>query len=129
MGAQVALSAINKFILYGFLAPTSIQTAEVLCRTAEAASKCCFERIDRSIDEQVYLQICTTLLHCIICPAGKLLSDNAVWLCVKTCFDISISRSLSDIVCRFAEDVLMQMVLSIFSNVRLFRAPALPLAH
>ena len=89
----------------------------LLCRTAEAASQCCFERIDRSIDEQVYLQICTTLLHCIICPAGKQLTDSAVWLCVKTCFDISISESLSDIVCRFAEDVLMQMVLSVFSHV------------
>ena len=79
---------------------------------------CRFERIDRAIDEQVYLQICTTILHCIICPAGKQLSDSAVWLCVKTCFDISISDSLSDIVCRFAEDVLMQMVLSVFSHVR-----------
>jgi len=69
-----------------------------------------FERIDRSIDEQVYLQICTTLLHCIICPAGKLLSDSAVWLCVKTCYEISILEELSPIVCRFAEDVLMQMV-------------------
>ena len=113
----MALSAINKFILYGFLAPDSAQTGEVLCRTAEAASLVRFERIDRSIDEQVYLQICTTLLHCIICPAGKLLSDSAVWLCVKTCYEISISETLSPIVCRFAEDVLMQMVLSVFSHV------------
>lgn len=114
---QVALSAINKFILYGFLALDAVQTAEVLNRTAAAASLVRFERIDRSIDEQVYLQICTTLLHCIICPAGKLLSDSAVWLCVKTCYEISILDELSPIVCRFAEDVLMQMVLSVFSNV------------
>jgi hypothetical protein len=94
-----------------------VQTGEVLNRTAAAASLVRFERIDRSIDEQVYLQICTTLLHCIICPAGKLLNDSAVWLCVKTCYDISISDTLSPIVCRFAEDVLMQMVLCVFSHV------------
>ena len=89
----------------------------MLNRTAAAASLVRFERIDRSIDEQVYLQMCTTLLHCIICPAGKLLNDSAVWLCVKTCYDISTTDSLSDIVCRHAEDVLMQMVLSVFKNV------------
>ena len=86
----------------GFLAPDAVQTGEVLNRTAAAASLVRFERIDRSIDEQVYLQICTTLLHCIICPAGKLLNDSAVWLCVKTCYDISISDTLSPIVCRFS---------------------------
>ena len=115
---HVALSAVNKFILYGFLSPSSVhRTSEVLCRTVEAVSQCRFESIDRTVDEQVYLQICTTLLHCIICPAGKLLSDSAVWLCVKTCYEISISETLSPIVCRFAEDVLMQMVLSVFSHV------------
>ena len=67
---HVGLSAVNKFILYGFLAPDVVQSAQVLNRTAAAASLVRFERIDRSIDEQVYLQICTTLLHCIICPAG-----------------------------------------------------------
>ena len=42
---------------------------------------------------------------------------GAVWLCIKTCYDISKTEVLSDIVCRHAEDVLMQMVLSVFKNV------------
>ena len=109
---------MNKFILYGFLSPSSVhRTSEVLCRTVEAVSQCRFESIDRTVDEQVYLQVCTVLLHCIICEGGGLMTDGAVWLCVKTCYDISTTDSLSDIVCRHAEDVLMQMVLSVFKNV------------
>jgi brefeldin A-resistance guanine nucleotide exchange factor 1 len=113
----VALSAVNKFILYGFLSPDSVQTPEVLCLTAEAVSQCRFQSIDKTVDEQVYLQVCTVLLHCIICSGGALLTDGAVWLCIKTCYDISKTEVLSDIVCRHAEDVLMQMVLSVFKNV------------
>jgi brefeldin A-resistance guanine nucleotide exchange factor 1 len=114
---HVALSAVNKFILYGFLPPRSPQTADVLCRTVEAVSQCRFESIEKTGDEQVYLQVCTVLLHCIICPGGSRLTDGAVWLCIKTCHDISTHRSLSDIVRRHAEDVLMQMVLTVFSTV------------
>jgi brefeldin A-resistance guanine nucleotide exchange factor 1 len=114
---HVALSAVNKFILYGFLSPDSVQTPEVLCRTVEAVSQCRFQSIDKTVDEQVYLQVCTVLLHCIICSGGGLLTDGAVWLCIKTCYDISKTEVLSDIVCRHAEDVLMQMVLSVFKNV------------
>ena len=113
----MALSAVNKFILYGFLSPDSVQTPEVLCLTAEAVSQCRFQSIDKTVDEQVYLQVCTVLLHCIICSGGSLLTDGAVWLCIKTCYDISKTEVLSDIVCRHAEDVLMQMVLSVFKNV------------
>merc|ERR1711969_14536 len=93
---HVALSAVNKFILYGFLSPSSVhRTSEVLCRTVEAVSQCRFESIDRTVDEQVYLQVCTVLLHCIICEGGGLMTDGAVWLCVKTCYDISTTDSLS----------------------------------
>ena len=80
---------MNKFILYGFLSPDSVQTPEVLCRTVEAVSQCRFQSIDKTVDEQVYLQVCTVLLHCIICSGGGLLTDGAVWLCIKTCYDIS----------------------------------------
>ena len=61
-----------------------MQTPEVLCRTVEAVSQCRFQSIDKTVDEQVYLQVCTVLLHCIICSGGGLLTDGAVWLCIKT---------------------------------------------
>ena len=114
---HVALSAVNKFILYGFLTEESGQTMEVLCRTVLAVSNCRFESIDKTWDEQVYLQVCTVLLHCIICPGGVLLTDGGIWLCIKTCYEISRTESLSDIVCRHAEDVLMQMVLTVCSSI------------
>eukprot|EP01051_Picozoa_sp_SAG22_P007571 SAG22_NODE_537_length_9361_cov_53.700821_8_plen_484_part_00 len=114
---HVALSAVNKFILYGFLTQDGSQTMEVICRTVLAVSQCRFESIDKTWDEQVYLQVCTVLLHAIISPGGVLLTDGGVWLCIKTCYEISKTESLSDIVCRHAEDVLMQMVLTVCSNV------------
>jgi len=45
---QVALSSIGKFLLYGFIRPTSPNASEAMNRIAEGVTNCRFEATDRS---------------------------------------------------------------------------------
>ena len=46
--SQVALSSIGKFLLYGFIRPTSPNAAEAMNRISEGVTNCRFEATDKS---------------------------------------------------------------------------------
>ncbi|KAA0168458.1 hypothetical protein FNF31_00340 [Cafeteria roenbergensis] len=112
-----ALASVNKFLLYGFLRPEAPRAREAIVAVARAATRCKFESSSVREDETTLIQILEILRNCIRCPAGPLLTDEAVWDMCGSAFRISRFENASHLLHRSAESTLAHLVLTIFTRV------------
>jgi len=68
--------------------------------------------------EVVSMKILEILLECLRCSAGEFLTDQAVTDMVTECFHVRSQQHSSKLLRRYAENVLMQMVLVLFARIR-----------
>ena len=101
-----ALASVNKFLLYGFLRPEAPRAREAIVAVARAATRCKFESSSVREDETTLIQILEILRNCIRCPAGPLLTDEAVWDMCGSAFRISRFENASHLLHRSAESTL-----------------------
>jgi brefeldin A-resistance guanine nucleotide exchange factor 1 len=112
----VALSAVNKFIKYGFIQEDSPNASLAMRNIADAVTRCRFEATDPDTDEVVLMKIQRVLLALLESPQGHLLSDQIINDMIQTCFKMSIQTRLSVLLRKSAEMTLIEMVRRIFTN-------------
>jgi brefeldin A-resistance guanine nucleotide exchange factor 1 len=91
----VALSAVYKFLQYGFVTLDSNGVARAIEDIGAAVTNCRFEGTDPETDEVVLIKILKVLSKCIQVDAGAVMSDQLVYDMVQTCFKMSIQMHLS----------------------------------
>ena len=111
-----ALSSLSKFLNYGFIHMGSPRAAQSVNRICRIVTRCRFERTDHSGDEVVLVRILQVLLDCLRGPAGTLLSDQNVWDMVRSCYEIGRQPKISELLKRTAEQILMQIILTLFAR-------------
>lgn len=84
--AGVALAALNKFLLYGFLSDGAPRAGAAVNRIVAAATQCRFEPTSAAEDELVLLRLIELLGNALRCGAGRALSDDSVWDAVQCAF-------------------------------------------
>lgn len=112
----VALSSLNKLLLYGSLSAESPRGAEAVNSTVEAVCNCRFEATHHYGDEVVLLQILEALLSLLRCPVGEKLTEENAWNLVKVCYHMSVDPALSELLRASAANHLSHVVLTVFSR-------------
>lgn len=113
----VAVSSLNKFLLYELLTAESPRAKEAINRIASAVSRCRFEETHRDTDEMVLMKLLELLEYCLRCNAGPLICDANVWQMVQTCYRISQQPRSSIHLCHTAENTLAHLVLTVFNRI------------
>lgn len=109
----VALSSIHKFLLYGFLSPTSAYT---LNKIVNGVVQCIIENNSNS-DEVVLMKLLHVFIECLRAPASIYLTDASVWSIAKRSFDIFERDRVSELLKKTAQNTLLQIFLIVFVRV------------
>ena len=109
----VALSSIHKFLLYGFLSPTSAYT---LNKIVNGVVQCIIESSSNS-DEVVLMKLLHVFIECLRTPASIYLTDASVWSIAKRCFDVFERERVSELLKKTAQNTLLQIFLIVFVRV------------
>lgn len=117
---NVTLTSVHKFLLYCLIDDQSINCTKALHDILYAMSNAKFDQHSRSDSELIHIRLMEVFLETMRCPAGYLLSDANVCLCVQKCFELrkyhSIS-SVSTLMVRYTENVLIQMMMLVFGKL------------
>eukprot|EP00742_Colponemidia_sp_Colp-10_P009616 GILJ01010503.1.p1 GENE.GILJ01010503.1~~GILJ01010503.1.p1 ORF type:complete len:1514 (+),score=239.29 GILJ01010503.1:28-4569(+) len=116
----VALSSIHKFLLYGFIHPSVLRVSEAINGVASAVANCKFEASSSSADEVVLMKMLNVILDSLRCTSGHYLNDENLWNLIQTCFRISRHHKTSELLHKTAENIFMQMILTIFTRLSTF---------
>lgn len=117
----LALASINKFLLYGLVDPESDGVSVAIENIADAITHTRFVGTDPASDEVVLMKILHVLQTLLLCPAGALLTDEAVCEIMQSCFRICFEMRLSELLRKSAEHTLMNMVQLLFSRLPQFK--------
>jgi golgi-specific brefeldin A-resistance guanine nucleotide exchange factor 1 len=109
----VALSSIHKFLLYGFLSPTSAYT---LNKIVNSVVQCIINSFS-SNDEVVLMKLLHVFLECLRTQASVYLTDASVWSIAKRCFDIFERDRVTELLKKTAQNTLLQIFLIVFGRV------------
>ena len=118
--AGVALAALNKFLLYGFLSARAPRASEAVNCIVRAATQCRFEPTSAAEDELVLLRLLELLGNALRCGAGADLTDDSVWDAVQCAFLISRIDRGSHLLRRSGENTLEAIVTHVFSRAHEF---------
>nr|CAD7403113.1 unnamed protein product [Timema poppensis] len=125
---SLALAAINKFLSYGLVDPTSKSVATTVENIADAVTHARFVGTDQASDGVVLLKILQVLRTLILSPEGSMLTNESVCEIMLSCFRICFETRLSELLRRAAEHYLKDMVQLLFSRLPQFqedlRAPS-----
>ena len=66
----------------------------------------------------VHMKILEVLLECMRCSAGDQLSNEDICGMITECFNVRCRKGVSKLLMKYAENVLVQMVLVVFSRLR-----------
>jgi len=110
----VALSSIHKFLLYGFVGPTSGYT---LNKIVNSVVQCSFPKFYTSNDEVVLMKLLHVFLECLRTPASVYLTDSSVWSMLKRCFDVIEKERVSELLKKTTQNTLLQMFLIVFGRI------------
>ena len=113
----MSLSAVNKFLLYGFVHPQAPRSREAVNKIAEAATQCRFESSSATDDEATLMKLLELLVNCLRSAAGSLLTDERVWQVTVCCFRIANIDRASYLLQKNAESTLTHVVLTVFSRI------------
>ena len=112
-----ALHSLHKFLLYDLILSSSPSVSRALCAVVDAVTHCNFDARDREDAEVVSMKIIEILMECLRCDAGWRLSEQSVVDMVDHCLRVRGRRTASKLLRRYAENVLMQMVLILFARI------------
>ncbi|RYG52977.1 hypothetical protein EON66_09240, partial [archaeon] len=113
----IALSSLNKFLLYGFICPEAPRAQEAMNRIVLAATRCRFESIDKHDDETALMRLLELLSQCVRSSAGVLLTDDSVWLAMQCCNTMADAEKSSFLLRSTANATLSHIVLHMFSRL------------
>ncbi|KAL7994551.1 putative Sec7 domain, mon2, dimerization and cyclophilin-binding domain, Sec7 domain superfamily [Plasmopara halstedii] len=112
-----AISAINKFLLYGLITSESLRADVAINRIAVCVSRCRFEETYRADDEAVLMKLLELVEYCIRCDAGHLISDENLWKMLQLCYSIRCQPRSSMHLSRSADNTLSHLVLTVFDRI------------
>ena len=85
---SAALSALSKFLLYGFFSSSFPRAQEAMGLIAGCISHCIFEETDWESDELILMKLLELSTLCYRCDASSLLNVGAAWDIYSTCISI-----------------------------------------
>ncbi|OWZ22496.1 hypothetical protein PHMEG_0002780 [Phytophthora megakarya] len=112
-----AISAINKFLLYGLITCESLRADVAINRIAVCVSRCRFEETHRADDEAVLMKLLELVEYCVRCDAGHLISGENLWKMLQLCYSIRCQPRSSMHLCRSADNTLSHLVLTVFDRI------------
>ncbi|KAF1780031.1 Guanine nucleotide exchange factor, N-terminal [Phytophthora cactorum] len=112
-----AISAINKFLLYGLITCESLRADVAINRIAVCISRCRFEETHRADDEAVLMKLLELVEYCVRCDAGHLISGDNLWKMLQLCYSIRCQPRSSMHLCRSADNTLSHLVLTVFDRI------------
>ncbi|KAJ1638855.1 guanine nucleotide exchange factor in Golgi transport N-terminal-domain-containing protein [Pavlovales sp. CCMP2436] len=115
--ADVALTSVHKFLLYGLISSTSINASEAVNLIVATLT-----RLDerRFWSELATMRVLETLLATLRSPAGHLLTNRSVWEFWCTAQQLSLpARGHSALLMRSAETSLVALVLTVYARLPL----------
>ncbi|GMF50004.1 unnamed protein product [Phytophthora fragariaefolia] len=112
-----ALSAINKFLLYGLITCESLRADVAVNRIAVCVSRCRFEETHRADDEAVLMKLLELVEYSVRCDAGHLISGDNLWKMLQLCYSIRCQPRSSMHLCRAADNTLSHLVLTVFDRI------------
>ncbi|KAG7388423.1 G-box binding factor [Phytophthora boehmeriae] len=112
-----AISAVNKFLLYGLITAESLRADVAINRIAVCVSRCRFEETHRADDEAVLMKLLELVEYCVRCDAGHLISGENLWKMLQLCYSIRCQPRSSMHLCRSAENTLSHLVLTVFDRI------------
>ncbi|GAB5373511.1 hypothetical protein AAMO2058_001758400, partial [Amorphochlora amoebiformis] len=107
---DAALQAVHKFLLYGHVTVHSFNAAPAMSNIAHSVAQCQFDATSAGEAEVVYMKSLEVLVECLRCPAGPLLTDDAVCAMVTQSFAVRSRPNISKLLRRHADNSLLQMV-------------------
>lgn len=113
----IALQSVHKFLMYGHIHQDSPHVAEAVSSIVHYATHCQWDGGRKEESEVVHMKILEVLLECLRCDAGDLLTNEAVCSMITECFSVRSRSGVSKLLRKYAENMLMQMVLVIFSRL------------
>ncbi|TDH72476.1 hypothetical protein CCR75_001268 [Bremia lactucae] len=112
-----AISAVNKFLLYGLITSESLRADVAINRIAVCVSRCRFEETHRADDEAVLMKLLELVEYCVRCDAGHLISGDNLWKMLQLCYSIRCQPRSSMHLARSAENTLSHLVLTVFDRI------------
>ncbi|KAI9916957.1 hypothetical protein PsorP6_018197 [Peronosclerospora sorghi] len=112
-----AISAINKFLLYGLITRESLRADVAINRIAVCVSRCRFEETRRADDEAVLMKLLELVEYSVRCDAGHLISGENLWKMVQLCYSLRCQPKSSMHLQRSAENTLSHLVLTVFDRI------------
>ena len=114
---DTALQAVHKFLVYGHVRAHSLNAAQAVSEIALVVAQCRFDATSEEEAEVVYMKSLEVLCECLRCPAGELLTDDAVCAMLTQCYAVRSRPGISKLLRRHADNTLLQMVLVIFARL------------
>ncbi|CAH0515109.1 unnamed protein product [Peronospora belbahrii] len=112
-----AISAINKFLLYGLITCESLRADVAINRIALCVYRCRFEETHRADDEAVLMKLLELVEYAVRCEAGYLISGENLWKMIQLCYSIRSQPRSSMHLCRSADNTLSHLVLTVFDRI------------
>ncbi|XP_055916324.1 Golgi-specific brefeldin A-resistance guanine nucleotide exchange factor 1 [Eupeodes corollae] len=117
---SLALVAINKFLSYGLIDPTHSNLAVTVESIADAVTHARFLGTDQSSDGVALFRVIEVLHTLMRSPEGSALTNESVCEMMLSCFKICFEPRLNELLRRFAEQALKDMVLLLFMRLPQF---------
>uniref|UniRef100_A0A146LBA7 Golgi-specific brefeldin A-resistance guanine nucleotide exchange factor 1 n=1 Tax=Lygus hesperus TaxID=30085 RepID=A0A146LBA7_LYGHE len=117
---SLALSSVNKFLSYGLIDPKCKTIASTVENIADAVTHAKFVGTDQTSDSVVLMKILQVLSTLMLSPEGAWLTDECVCEILLSCFRISFETRISDLLRRYAESCLRDMVQLLFTRLPSF---------
>jgi len=114
---ESALHATHKFLMYGHITAGSFNAAAAMSNIAHSVAQCQFDAKSAGEAEVVYMKSLQLLVECLRCPAGALLTDDAVCAMVTQTYTIRSRGRITKLLRTYADNALLQMVLVIFARL------------
>jgi len=118
----VALSSVNKLLLYGSLSLESPRGTEAVNSAVDAVASCRFEASHQYGDEIVLMQILEVLVSLLRCPVGPRISNRNVWFMIQAIFRMAIDSRISELLRAASANHLSHVVLTVFNRASEFTA-------
>eukprot|EP00126_Sphaerothecum_destruens_P004315 Sdes_comp18112_c0_seq1m7556 len=112
-----ALMAVEKFLECGLLNESHPEAPKCVRYIADSVIRTHFEATDMLSDEVVLMKIMQVLKTLIQLPSGRYLTNEIVCDVLQSCFGISFQMRLTEILRRYADSVLVDIVRKLFTNL------------
>ena len=113
----ITLQSVHKFLMYGHIHQDSPHVAEAVSSIAYHATHCHWDGGRKEESQVVHMKILEVLLECLRCDAGDLLTNETICTMISECFNVRGRPATSKILLKYAENILMHMVLVVFARL------------